>query len=46
MSREELIIDKIIVTKRHFQAAHGRIKPHLSREVLEEYSRMIRAFNP
>jgi transitional endoplasmic reticulum ATPase len=45
MSREELIIDKIIVTKEHFQEAIVRIKPHLSKDILEEYSRMIRGFN-
>jgi transitional endoplasmic reticulum ATPase len=45
MSREELIIDKIIVTKDHFQEAIVRIKPHLSKDILEEYSRMIRGFN-
>ena len=44
-SREELIIDKIMVTKEHFQVALGRIKPHLSKDILEEYSRMIRGFN-
>ena len=45
MSREELIIDKIMVTKEHFQEAIARIKPHLSKDILEEYSRMIRGFN-
>jgi transitional endoplasmic reticulum ATPase len=44
MSREELIIDKIMVTKEHFQEAIMSIKPHLSKDILEEYSRMIRGF--
>ncbi len=44
ISREELIIDRIRVTKDHFQEAVKRIKPHLSKDVLEEYSRMIRSF--
>ena len=44
ISREELIIDKIMVTKEHFQEAMVRIKPHLSKDVLEEYSRMIGSF--
>ena len=44
ISREELIIDRIRVTKEHFQEAMTRIKPHLSKDVLEEYSRMIRSF--
>ena len=44
MSREELIIDRIMVTKEHFQEAHEHIKPHLSKDMLEEYSKMIRSF--
>ena len=44
MSREELIIDKIMVTKEHFQEALERIKPHLSKDMLEEYLQMIRNF--
>jgi SpoVK/Ycf46/Vps4 family AAA+-type ATPase len=44
MSREELIIDKIMVTKDHFQEAIARTKPHLSKDILEEYSRIIRGF--
>jgi transitional endoplasmic reticulum ATPase len=44
MSREELIIDKIMVTKEHFQEAIMSIKPHLSKDILEEYSRMIQSF--
>jgi transitional endoplasmic reticulum ATPase len=42
--REELILDEIAVTKEHFEMACGRIKPHLSREMLEEYTQMIRDF--
>ena len=45
MNREELIIDKIMVTKEHFQEATVRIKPHLSKDMLVEYSKMIRDFN-
>jgi transitional endoplasmic reticulum ATPase len=44
MSREELIIDKIIVTRDHFQMALEYIKPHLSKDVLDEYLQMIRNF--
>jgi transitional endoplasmic reticulum ATPase len=44
MSREELIIDKIIVTKEHFQKALEYIKPHLSKDMLDEYLQMIRNF--
>jgi transitional endoplasmic reticulum ATPase len=44
ISREELIIDKIVVTKKHFQEAIMLIKPHLSKDILEEYSRMIQGF--
>ena len=44
MSREELIIDKIIVTKEHFQKALEHIKPHLSKDMLDEYLQMIRNF--
>jgi transitional endoplasmic reticulum ATPase len=44
MSREELIIDRIIVTREHFEDAYPRTRPHLSREMMEEYSRMIRDF--
>jgi len=44
MSREELIIDKIMVTKEHFRMASEHIKPHLSKEVMEEYLQMMRDF--
>lgn len=44
MSREELILDEIAVTKEHFETACGRIRPHLSKEMLEEYTQMIRDF--
>ncbi|VVB68277.1 VCP-like ATPase [uncultured archaeon] len=44
MSKEALIIDKISVTKEHFQEAYERIKPHLSKKMLEEYTQMIRDF--
>lgn len=44
MSKEELIIDKITVTKEHFQEASLRIKPHLSKEMMDEYMQMIKNF--
>jgi transitional endoplasmic reticulum ATPase len=44
MSKEELILDKINVKKEHFQNAFARIKPHLSKEMLKEYTQMIRDF--
>jgi transitional endoplasmic reticulum ATPase len=44
MNREELIIDKILVTQEHFQRAHELIKPHLSEGMREEYLKMIRDF--
>ncbi len=44
MKKEELIIDKIMVKKEHFEEARGRVKPHLSKEMLEEYHQMIRNF--
>ncbi len=44
MSKEELIIDKITVTKENFQEASLRIKPHLSREMMDEYMQMIKNF--
>ncbi|MFB3764786.1 MAG: CDC48 family AAA ATPase [Methanotrichaceae archaeon] len=44
MSKEELILDKIKINKEHFEKACAHIKPHLSKGMLEEYSRMIRNF--
>lgn len=44
MSREELILDEIIVNKDHFEDAFSHIKPHLSTDMLEEYTQMIRDF--
>lgn len=44
MSKEELILDDITINKDHFERALERIKPHLSREMLEEYAQMIRDF--
>ena len=44
MSKEELILDDITINKNHFERALERIKPHLSREMLEEYTQMIRDF--
>ena len=42
--REELIIDRILVTREHFQRALELIKPHLSKGIREEYLKMIRDF--
>jgi transitional endoplasmic reticulum ATPase len=44
MKREELIIDRIMVTQEHFQRAEELIKPHLSKGMREEYLKMIRDF--
>jgi transitional endoplasmic reticulum ATPase len=44
MKREELIIDRILVTREHFQRAQELIKPHLSKGMREEYLKMIRDF--
>jgi transitional endoplasmic reticulum ATPase len=44
MKSEELIIDRIVVTKEHFQEALLLIKPHLSKEMRDEYLKMIRYF--
>ncbi len=44
ISKEELILDEIAVTKEHFEAACGRIRPHLSEEMLSQYTQMIRDF--
>lgn len=44
MSKEELILDDITINRDHFERALERIKPHLSREMLEEYTQMIRDF--
>lgn len=44
MTREELIPDRIRVRREHFEEASSRMKPHLSKAMLEEYTRMIRDF--
>ena len=44
MKREELIIDRILVTREHFQRAQELIKPHLSKGMREEYLKMIQDF--
>lgn len=44
MSKEELILDDITINIDHFEKALERIKPHLSREMLEEYAQMIKDF--
>jgi transitional endoplasmic reticulum ATPase len=44
MSKEELILDRIGVEKNHFKSALLRVKPHLSREMLDEYIKMIKDF--
>ncbi|OPY49808.1 MAG: VCP-like ATPase [Methanosaeta sp. PtaU1.Bin060] len=44
MTREELISDRIRVRREHFEEATRRMKPHLSKAMLEEYTRMIHDF--
>ena len=44
MRREELIIDRIAVTREHFQEALNLVRPHLSKEIMEEYQKMICEF--
>jgi SpoVK/Ycf46/Vps4 family AAA+-type ATPase len=44
MRKEELILDRITVSKEHFEEALRLIKPHLSKEMLEEYQKMICEF--
>ena len=44
MKREELIIDRIQVTREHFQRAQELTKPHLSKGMREEYLKMIQDF--
>jgi transitional endoplasmic reticulum ATPase len=42
--KEQIILDEILVAKKHFQMAYERIKPHLSREMLAEYLQMMEGF--
>ncbi|OPY52203.1 MAG: VCP-like ATPase [Methanosaeta sp. PtaU1.Bin112] len=44
INKEELIIDRILVKREHFQRARELIKPHLSKGIREEYLKMIRDF--
>jgi len=44
MKREELIVDKILVAEKHFQEASEYIRPHLSKDMLQGYTKMIREF--
>jgi len=44
LSKEELILDKIVVDREHFELARSQIKPHISKEVIEEYIRIMRNF--
>jgi transitional endoplasmic reticulum ATPase len=44
MSQEELIVDSILVTREHFQEALEHTKPHLSKDMREEYLKMISDF--
>jgi transitional endoplasmic reticulum ATPase len=44
MKREELIIDRIRVSREHFQEVSNLVRPHLSKEMLEEYQKMICEF--
>jgi len=44
MTREELIPDRIRVRREHFEEASSQMKPHLSKAMLEEYTRVIHDF--
>ena len=44
LSKEELILDKIVVDREHFELARSQIKPHISKEIIEEYIRIMRNF--
>ncbi|MCJ7445174.1 MAG: CDC48 family AAA ATPase [Methanotrichaceae archaeon] len=44
MAKEELILDKIVVTREHFEIALNYIKPRISKETLAEYTRIMRDF--
>lgn len=44
MKREELIVDRIKVSNKHFLEAYESIKPHLSKGLREDYIRMMRDF--
>jgi transitional endoplasmic reticulum ATPase len=41
MSREELILDQIVINKDCFERALERVRPHLSKGLLEDYNQMI-----
>ena len=41
---KELIVDRIIVTEKHFQEASEYIRPHLSKDMLQGYTKMINEF--
>ena len=42
--REELILDKIVIERDSFERALDRVKPHLSKGLLEDYNQMITDF--
>jgi transitional endoplasmic reticulum ATPase len=44
MRREELILDRIVITREHFQVAMNLVRPHLSKEIMDEYQKMICEF--
>jgi transitional endoplasmic reticulum ATPase len=44
MKREELILDRILVEGRHFRQAFERAKPHLTKEMVADYQRMMKEF--
>jgi transitional endoplasmic reticulum ATPase len=44
MPKEELILDKIAVDREHFELARSQIKPHISKEIMDEYTRIMRDF--
>jgi transitional endoplasmic reticulum ATPase len=44
MPKEELILDKIVVDRAHFESARSQIKPHISKEIMDEYTMIMRDF--
>jgi transitional endoplasmic reticulum ATPase len=44
LPKEELILDKIVVEREHFELAQSQIKPHISKEIMEEYIKIMRDF--
>jgi len=42
--KEQIILDEILVAKKHFQMAYEHIKPHLTKDMLAEYLQMTEGF--